>query len=655
MAAGFLLRLRPEPALTVSTWADANRILPSVAAAEAGPYRTRRTPYLREVMDNFSATSPIQRVVFMKGAQIGASEAGNNWVGYVMDQAPGPMMIVQPTVDLAKRYSNQRIAPLIKTTDRLVAKVAQARSRDSSNTTLMKEFLGGVLVLTGANSAVGLRSMPVRYLFLDEVDAYPGDVEDEGDPVALAEMRTSTFAFRSKTYLASTPRMKGTSRIERAYQASDRRRYFVPCPFCGHAQPLEFKRLRWEAGRPETAAYHCEGCEEPIGEQHKTTMLEEGEWRATAESDDPLTRGYHLSALYSPVGWLSWPAIAKKWEAGADDPDARKTFINTVLGECWEEEAEAVPDWRLLYERREDYDPRLVPLRGLFLTAGVDVQIDRLEVDIWAWGRGLESWLVEHRVLMGDPARPETWAPLSAMLSETWMHESGKRLTLQRMAVDTGAFTQSVYQWVRAQSRQAVIAVKGMAKYDRIVPVGGPTYVETTQHGVKVKRGIALWAVSTSFFKREFYKQLGLHKPTDEDIASGLGFPAGYVHLSTQVSDEWCKQLVAERQVVIRNKRGFAVRTEWQPTRPRNEALDIRVYARAAAWLAGADRWNESRWRDLEGQLDLGPPPPPTPAPAKPFIAAPVTERALDEPPPPPGELGGMLRRRGGGRRVVRF
>lgn len=568
-------------------------------------------------MDCLSATSPVQRVVFMKGAQIGASEAGNNWLGYIIDQAPGPTMVVQPTVDLAKRYSNQRIAPMIAACSRLAERVAPSRTRDSSNTTLLKEFTGGVLVLAGANSAAGLRSMPARYLFLDEIDAYPSDVEDEGDPVALAEARTRTFTFRSKVYLASTPKVAGTSRIEREFARTDQRRYFVPCPHCGTMQTLVFARLRWRPGHPETAAYRCEHCAEAIEEHHKTAMLGAGEWRPTAEAAEdappvPATvRGYHLSALYSPVGWLSWARIAAEWEGAAGDVERRRTFTNTVLGECWTEETESVPDWSRLYERREDYDPGTVPARALFLTAGADVQIDRIEVDVWGWGRDGESWLVDHRVLDGDPVRDDVWRALDALLSTTWEHETGHRMSLQRLAIDSGAWTSRVYAWAR--NKAGVIAVKGTPHFDRLVPVAGPSYIEITEGGRKIKRGVALWTVSTSFFKRELYRQLQLARPTEEAREAGATYPGGYVHLSRIAGDEWCRQLVAEQQVIVRNRRGFAVRTEWRALRPRNEALDMRVYARAAAWLAGADRWSERRWRDLEAQLGLDPPPPPAP------------------------------------------
>jgi phage terminase large subunit GpA-like protein len=250
--------LRPPPQLTVSAWAEQHRILGSRASSEPGPWRTSRTPYLRDVMDALSAVHSARRIVFMKGAQVGATEAGNNWLGYVLHHVPAPVLAVQPTVELAKRFSRQRIDPLLEETPALRERVAPARARDSGNTMLSKEFPGGILVLTGANSAVGLRSMPARFLFLDEVDAYPGDIEGEGDPIALAEARARTFGWRRKAFLVSTPTIAGRSRIEREYAASDQRRFFLPCPQCSAMQWLKFERLIWEKGDPRSVRYHCE-------------------------------------------------------------------------------------------------------------------------------------------------------------------------------------------------------------------------------------------------------------------------------------------------------------------------------------------------------------------------------------------------------------
>jgi phage terminase large subunit GpA-like protein len=552
-------------------------------------------------MDALSPSHSARRIVFMKAAQVGATEAGNNWIGYCIHQAPGPFLAVQPTTDLAKRLSQQRIEPLVEECPELRELILPARSRDSGNTVLAKRFAGGQLVLTGANSAVGLRSMPARWLFLDEVDAYDGDVEGEGDPVALAEARTRTFGHRAKIFLVSTPTIHGLSRIEREYEASDGRRYFVPCPYCAHMQWLRFERLSWEKGRPETAEYLCEGCDRGIAEHHKTAMLAEGEWRATNACSDPHVIGFHISGLYSPVGWLSWATIAREWEQAQGNDAALKAAKNTLLGETWQERGEA-PDWQRLYERRENWQFGTVPIGALFLTAGADVQKNRIEVDVWAWGRGLESWLVDHIVIDGGPEQAETWEDLVLLLDRTWPHAHGSRIGIAKLAIDTGYEAPAVYAWARRVGHAQVAPIKGVEGFNRAAPVAGPTYVDVTEGGRKLRRGARLWTVAVATFKSETYRFLRLATPTDEEFAAGSKFPAGYVHLPRGTDAEWVKQLVAEQLVTVKTKRGFT-RLEWQKMRERNEALDCRVYARAAAWLVGADRWSEAMWRDLETQI----------------------------------------------------
>ncbi|MGK0674246.1 MAG: phage terminase large subunit family protein [Halothiobacillaceae bacterium] len=601
--------LTPDPLLTVSEWADRHRVLSSKASSEPGRWRTSRTPYLKAIMDCLSPTSPVERVVFMKGAQVGATETGSNWIGYVIHHAPGPMMAVWPTVEMAKRNSKQRIDPLIEESPVLCELIAPARSRDSGNTILAKEFRGGVLVMTGANSAVGLRSMPVRYLFLDEVDAYPLDVEGEGDAISLAEARTRTFA-RRKIFIVSTPTIAGASAIEREYEASDQRRYFVPCPHCSHRQWLRFEQLRWEKGRPETAAYVCESCETAIAEHHKTWMLEHGEWRATAEGSGK-TAGFHLSSLYSPLGWRAWCEIAAAWEAAVSKETgssaAIKTFKNTELGETWVEEGEA-PDWQRLLERREDYAIGTIPAGGLLLTAGADVQKDRIEVSVWAFGRGKEAWLIEHRVLMGDTARDAVWKALGGMLAETWTHASGAAMPLARLALDTGFATQEAYAFVRACRDARVMAVKGVrtGSMGGAALIGTPTAVDVSQAGKKLRRGIKVYAVAVGLAKLEFYNHLRQSAEVADDGVT-VTYPAGFVHLP-KIDAEFIQQLCAEQLITRRDRNGFPVR-EWQKLRERNEALDCYVYARAAAAASGLDRFEERHWRELERQLGLASPP----------------------------------------------
>ena len=594
--------IRPDPDLTVSEWADAHRKLSSRASAEPGQYRTSRTPYLREIMDALSPRHPAQRISFMKAAQVGATEAGNNWIGFVIHHAPGPMLAVLPTVEMAKRTSRGRLDPLIAESPALRERVNPARSRDAGNSMLSKEFPGGILVLTGANSATGLRSMPARYIFLDEVDAYPASADEEGDPVTLAEARTTTFSHRRKVFMVSTPTIRGLSRIEREYEASDQRRYFVPCPHCGAMQWLHFERLRWDKGRPDTAAYHCEGCEKPIAEHHKTQMLEKGEWRATAVSADPHAIGFHISALYSPLGWKSWAQIARDWLAAQGSEEMLRAARNTLLGETWVESGDA-PEWQRLADRREVF-AATVPHLGLFLTAGADVQKDRIEVDVWAWGRGLESWLVEHIIIAGGPDDPVAWDKLTALLGRTWAHENGAVMQLSKLAIDTGYEATAVYAWSRAVGYAQATPIKGVETFNRSTPVSGPTFVDATIGGKRLRRGARLWTIAVSTFKAETYRFLRLERPSDEDRALGVCDPPGTMHLPSWADTEWLKQLVAEQMVTVRNKRGFG-HQEWQKMRERNEALDCRVYARAAAWILGADRWDEATWRSLEVQAGV--------------------------------------------------
>jgi phage terminase large subunit GpA-like protein len=305
--------MRPDPALAVSDWADQFRVLPSKGAAEPGRYRTARAPFLREIMDCLSPSSPVQRVVFMKSSQVGGTEMGLNWLGCVIHMYPAPIMIVQPTIELAERFSKQRVAPMIEETKALRDLIAPSRTRDSGNSILLKEFRGGVVVMAGSNSGVSLRQMPVRFLFCDEVSGYEPDADGEGDPVSLAEKRTQTFGARKKIFLNSTPNIKDLCRIEFEYLRTDQRRYFVPCPHCQAMQWLKWGQLKWDEGLPNTAWYQCENCNGPIEELHKTRMLAAGEWRATSPLTDPLVRGYHISALYSPVGWKSWGECASEW------------------------------------------------------------------------------------------------------------------------------------------------------------------------------------------------------------------------------------------------------------------------------------------------------------------------------------------------------
>lgn len=605
--------------MTVTEWADDRRYLSSKGAAEPGKYKSDRTPFLRAIMDALSPHHPAQKVIFPKSAQVGATEAGINWIGYVMDVAPGPFLAVQANETTAKRFSKQRIDPMIEVTPSIQEIVAPAKSRDSGNTMLEKSFKGGHLIIAGGNSAAGLRSMPIRYIHLDEVDAYKEDLDDEGDPVTLAEVRTNTFGRRKKIFVSSTPTIKGASRVEAEFELTDQNRYFVPCPHCLGMQWLRFERLKWDWGHPKTAHYQCEHCGEPIKERHKTWMLDPengAEWRPTADAEtirkarEANVVGFHISGLYSPIGWLSWEQIARDWEEAQGKEALLKAFKNTTLGESWEEKGEA-PEWQVLYERRERWQMSSVPPGALVLTMGVDVQRGTggdnswLDCHVWGWGRNGESWLVFHEQISGDLARADIWARLEALCDETFTCDSGVEMKIARVGIDTGdgMTADAVYAWCRKMGRGQVVPLKGRGGFSSVAPVEGPSYVDVTEGGKKIKRGVAIWNVSVSHFKLETYRHLRLPKPTDEDLAEGIGFQFGFIHTGEGVTAEWFKQLTAEKLVNRKNKRTGFTKTEWVKERDRNEALDCRVYARAVAWLIGVDRWPEERWDALEAQV----------------------------------------------------
>ncbi|HOO18366.1 MAG TPA: phage terminase large subunit family protein, partial [Phycisphaerae bacterium] len=457
---------------------------------------------------------------------------------------------------------------------------------------LAKEFPGGVLVMTGANSAVGLRSMAARYLFLDEIDGYPGDVDDEGDPIQLVAARARTFA-RRKIYLVSTPKITGLSRIEAAFEESDQRRYWVPCPVCGEYQTLKFAQLTWPKGKPKQAVYVCEHCSARLENHQKHTMLARGEWRPSAVGDGR-TAGFWLSSLYSPVGWFSWADAAEMFEKARKNPTLLQVFVNTVLGETWAEAGDA-PDWQRLYDRRENYRLGTVPAGGLFLVAGCDVQRDRLEIALVAWGRNRENWLTDYVVLDGDTSRPEVWDRLTDLLNTTYPHACGARLGIVRMAVDSGFATQQVYAWAREQGPGRVLVTKGYETGS--APIGQPSAVEVTLDGRKIKRGVKVWPVATGMLKSELYGWLKLERPTAE---SGKPCPPGYCHFP-QLPEEFFKQLTAE-QLVPKVVKGYR-KLEWVKTRERNEALDTYVLCRAAATQFGMDRFGERHWKALEEQI----------------------------------------------------
>lgn len=599
----FASGLMPDPMLTIGEWADEHRMLDSRGSPEPGKWRTARTPYLREIMENLSIVSPVIETVVMKGAQLGFTEVANNLVGYVIHHAPGPGLFLEPSQDLANRNVRQKINPMLTATPALAERVPAARSKDGGNTLEEKEFPGGIWLFKWASSTAGLRSASIRFLVLDEIDEYQTEVGQQGDPEALARKRTNAYGRRKKIFIPSTPTVDGMSRIDDLFQNSDQRYYRMPCPHCQAKIRFEFKYLKWAAGQPETAHYVCQECEGRVEHWQKTAMLTAGEW--VPEKEGNTRRGYHLSSLYSPVGWQSWAEIAEEWETAQGNPEKLKVFVNTVLGETWKERGEA-PDWQRLYNRRDrSLSLGIVPKGGLIITAAADVQRGTngagwIEVVAFAWGRNLERWVIDHQLFEGDTSKLDgpAWTALAKWKDQMFPHEhAGVAMPVRMLAVDSSDQTQTVYQWCADQT-SPVMAVKGLHTGDLLVQSAQPIQIKAD--GKKRMRSTKLWRVSLNIAKPELYAQLRY------ELDPNLPVQRGYIHFP-ELSQEFFEQLTGEEAVTRRDKKGRTSVT-WEKKRNRVEVLDCTVYARAAAYRLRLDEFKEEQWLDLEKQLGIGEP-----------------------------------------------
>lgn len=577
---GFLDGLRPTIIKSVSKWADENVWLSSESSAEPGKYNSKRTPYMIEIMDALSTNSPVQEVIFMKGVQIAGTQAGLNIVGCYADISPRPIMYVMPTVETAKMLSNTKLNSIIEHSPALRNKISDAKEKNGGNTKLYKEFPGGFIRLSGANSASSLRSSSIGLMILDEVDAYPADVDGEGSPVSLAKKRLITFGDRKKMFMLSTPLIEGHSVIEREFLKTDQRYYHVPCPHCERKQDLMFDYLKWEPGNFEKVQYQCSFCSQLIDEWYKTRILNEGEWISMKpENSSSTKRGYHLNSLYSPLGWMSWADIAKDYEEKAmKDVNELRVFTNTILAQTFTEMGES-PDWEKLYNRRENYVRNIVPKSVAFLTAGVDIQGDRIELEIVGWCDNKISYSIDYRVLLGDTSGSEVWDRLEQVVYEKFQREDGFFMPILMMAVDSGNNTQVVYSFCSRFGGVSVIPVKGQDAQRTIVKA--PSSVNYMHDGKKIG-GVKLWNVGVSLLKSELY---GFLKQRIKD--DGL-VPTGYCHFP-EYGEEYFKMLTAEQLKYVINNKGQSVATWIKPSGKRNEALDCRNYARAAASIVGLD------------------------------------------------------------------
>lgn len=581
----------PPPLLKVSEWADHYRVLSRESSAEPGQWMTERAEYQRGIMD--AVNDPlVEDIVVMSSAQIGKTEILGNLIAYYIDQDPSPLMVVQPTLEMAQAWSKDRLAPMIRDTPALHGKVREARTRDSENTILHKVFPGGNLTISGANSPATLAGRPKRVVVGDEVDRYPPSAGSEGDPVSLLFKRTAAF-WNRKRILFSTPTNQN-SRIKKAFEETDKRFYFVPCPKCGEFQILRWtdkvsgrKFVKWETDKygyhlTETAYYECAHCSAHLADADISWMVRRGEWRATAPFKG--RAGFSLNELYSP--WVKLKETVDNFLEAKKDVEQLKVWINTALGEVFEERGDA-PEWERLYMRRERYPIGRIPAGGLLLVAGADVQKDRIEVEIVAYGRGRQSWSIDYRIISGDVSSGEPFRRLDELLNERFPHDLGGTAFIRMLAIDSGYNTQDVYNWVRKYPPNRVMAIKGQHTLNAIL--GMPRLVDIQIDGKKFERGMKYWPVGVSVLKTELYGLLRLDK-------NGDVYPDGYCHFP-EYDEEYFRGLTAEEMVVIGR------RFEWKKIRERNEPLDARNYARAAAAACQIDRYIEDSWKALENDM----------------------------------------------------
>lgn len=598
----FLDALQPPPDMTVSQWADAERWLPRRSTAEHGPWRTDRTPFLREPMDLLSPSETrIKRVVLVFGSQIGGkTEAGLNWLGSTIVLNPTPFLIMFPTETFAKRQVRQRLTPLFNNTPSIKERQMSIKSRDAANTMFLKEFAGDMIIsIIGGNSGSASQGMPAGCLWVDELSSLPNEADDKGDPLENAEARLTNFPNR-KTLLTSTPGVRGACRITWEFEErSDRRRYAVPMPCCGERQVLNWRQhFVWDTPRGEVFC-RCEHCQERVSEHHKDGMLAGGAWRATAKGDGE-TAGFHLPGWYAPAGWLGWDQIRSEFLRAKGDPLLLKGWINKRAAEAFQDEsiAEVNAEGLLKRAQLEPYPTGYCPPGVLLLTCSVDVQDTWLEVAVWGFGRDRERWLIWHEKITGDPAqnvecRPDLggpWLQVNAIRRTQFNADDSGHFEILRTGVDSGGhFTHEVYEYCRLHARENVVAISG-ANRPTAPPVSAGKKMDVNYKNKVIKSGVTLYQLGVYSLKRTLYRQLLIDTPGP-----------GFVHFGQNATSEFLKGLTCER-LVPKTVKGFQ-KFEWHnPPGARNEPLDTAVYCAALVDLVSREYARGTMWDQLEAQ-----------------------------------------------------
>jgi phage terminase large subunit GpA-like protein len=584
----------PPPRQTVSEWAEANFRLSAEYSAVTGPLKLYK--FQRGPLDAFGDPF-VRELVVMSATQMLKTLTDQVIVAHSIACDPGPILFAQPTETDAETFSKERLGPMIRDMECLRSRVSVEKQTSSANTITHKVFKGGSLSLIGAQTAGNFARRSIRVFIADERDKWKKNVGKEGDGYSLGVKRTATFRSRAKLVQTCSPTIEGDSAIAEAYERSDQRKFHVPCHACGHLQILAWGQVKWTSGEPLTAKYHCSECDAAWGDVQRWTAGEApaADWFASKPFEG--VAGFWISELYSP--WKKLSEIVADFLAKKDSAETLQTFVNTTLAETWRQPGDA-PEWEKVAARAQDYTLGTVPDGVRFLTAGVDVQVDRLEMAVWGWGRGRKRWLVDYQIIDGSPAKSETWDALTEAMQISYPTAAGVDLPICRVAVDSGYEATKVYEWARKQGAGRVLVAKG---YDSgVALLGLPSGSDMTQRGKRAKYGVKVWPVNVSMAKQELYGQIRLERE------EGAETPAGWVSIPSDgwirpTHEEFCRQLVAE-QYVVKIVKGYR-KGEWVKCRERNEALDTANLARAGAEHVGVSRMGDRDWAKLDAQFGV--------------------------------------------------